>query len=171
MNVYEAITNRRSIRKFISRQVPNDIINKLLEAARWAPSGGNIQPWFYYVVKDQAKRQKLAQDALGQQHVSDVPLCIVVCAEPDLSAKRYQERGAELYCLQDTAAAVQNIMLAALEEGLGTCWVGAFNEEKVQETLEMPPGRRPVAIIPIGYPVEVPKSTPRKEVPEISEIV
>lgn len=171
MNIYDAIARRRSVRKFKPDPVPDDVINKLLEAARWAPSGGNIQPWFFYVVKDQTKRQQLAQDALGQRFLAEAPFCIVVCAEPQQSAGRYRERGAELYCLQDTAAAVQNIMLAALEEGLGSCWVGAFDEEKVRQTLVMPPNRRPVAIIPLGYPARIPQPTGRKELAEVTKWV
>lgn len=172
MNIYQAIINRRSIRKFKEDNISDSIILKLLEAARWAPSGGNIQPWFFYVVKDHNKREQLAAAALGQKFIAEAPLCIVVCAEPEMSAIRYQQRGAQLYCLQDTAAAVQNIMLAALEEGLASCWVGAFQEDKVQQVLGIPRNRRPVALIPLGYLAREPGKAPvRKEIAEISQWV
>lgn len=126
----------------------------------------------FYVVEDRNKREQLVAAALGQKFIAEAPFCIVVCAEPEMSAIRYQQRGAELYCLQDTAAAVQNIMLAALEEGLVSCWVGAFQEDKVQQAFDMPRNRRPVAIIPIGYPVKEPGKAPvRKEIAEISHWV
>ena len=169
MNVYKAIINRRSVRRFTPDPVPDAIVEKLLTAAYRAPSAGNIQPWFFYVVKNRCRREDLAQAALGQQFIATAPLCIVVCAEPDLSASVYRERGAKLYCLQDTAAAIQNLLLASVEHGLGTCWIGAFNEEQVLQILEIPPGRRPVAIVPVGYPAdqaEIP--TNRKNLVEVS---
>ncbi len=168
MNVMEAITSRCSVRRFRPDAVPDEAVRRLIEAARRAPSAGNIQPWHFYVVKDEAKRGQLARAALGQRFVAEAPLCLVVCAEPAASARVYRERGAQLYCLQDTAAAVQNILLAALELGLGTCWVGAFDEEQVRRVLGIPQERRAVALIPVGYPAaETGRPTSRKEVEEI----
>lgn len=172
MDVHQAIIKRRSTRKFKEDDIPDQVIIQLLEAARWAPSGGNIQPWFFYIVKNRDKREQLAKAALGQKFIAEAPLCIVVCAEPEMSAARYHRRGAELYCLQDTAAATQNIMLAALEAGLASCWVGAFQEDTVRRLLDMPPGRRPVVLIPVGYPAAEPGRPPaRKEITEISQWV
>ena len=169
MNVYEAIINRRSVRQFTADPVPDSIVEKLLTAAHRAPSAGNIQPWFFYLVKNQAKREELARAALGQRFIATSPLCIVVCAEPDLSASVYRRRGAELYCIQDTAAAIQNLLLASLEHGLGTCWIGAFNEEQVNQILGIPSGRRPVALVPVGYPANKAEvATSRKKLDEVS---
>jgi len=164
----EAIFNRRSVRRFMSRPIPEEAIGVLLEAACRAPSAGNLQPWFFYVVEDKSKREQLARAALGQGFIASAPLCIVVCAIPKQSARVYGERGAHLYCLQDTAAAVQNILLAAVDLGLGACWVGAFDENEVSRVLKMPPEHRPVAIIPVGYPVaETSAPTPRRSVNEV----
>lgn len=169
MDVFEAINKRYSTRGFHSEPIPREIIEKLLEAARQAPSAGNLQPWFFYVVQDEIKREQLALAAGGQRFVAQAPLDIVVCAEPQVSAARYLERGASLYCLQDTAIAAQHIILAATAEGLGSCWVGAFDEDKVSEVLDIPSGRRPIAILAIGYPAAPPRGTSRKALDEITE--
>jgi nitroreductase len=88
---------------------------------------------------------------------------IIVCANENRSSERYGVRGKSLYCIQDTAAALQNIHLTAYSLGLGTCWIGAFNEEEARRTLKIPQGIRPVAIVPVGYPTEtarLPKKRP-----------
>jgi len=167
MDVSEAITGRRSIRAFKRENVSEEIVEKLIDAARWAPSAGNIQPWEFVIVREAKIKERLAEAAWNQKFIEEVPVVIVVCANEVLSAQRYSDRGKELFCLQDTAAAVQNILLLAYSFGLGTCWVGAFNEEEVRETLKVPDGTRPVAIVPVGYPAEVPQPRRRKPVSEI----
>ncbi len=160
---------RYSVRRYQPEPVSPEIIEKLLEAARWAPSAGNLQPWFFYVVTKQKDKEMLAQAALNQRFVAQAPVCIVVCAEPERSARVYGNRGRYLYCYQDTAAAAQNILLAAAGFGLGACWVGAFKEDEVKRCLAMPEGRVPVAIIPVGRPADNPAHRPGRR--EISEIV
>lgn len=150
--VLETIKKRRSIRRFRSDPVSQGIIRKLLEAACWAPSAGNLQPWAFYVVTSPALKKDLAAVA-SQRFVGEAPVVIVVCVVPERSAVHYGERGKNLYCLQDTAAAVQNILLAATSLGLGACWVGAFREEGVIKALGLSPEKRPVALIPVGYPI------------------
>ncbi len=166
----DLIKKRCSVRKFKPHDIPQEMVESLLEAARWAPTAGNLQPWFFYVVRTLQHREALASFALNQSFVARAPVCIVVCAEPDQSARVYGSRGRELYCLQDTAAAVQNILLAAAAGGLGTCWVGAFDEKKVHAYLKMPEPRRPVAIIPVGYPDSAGRGRPgRRETKEITQ--
>lgn len=145
---------RYSCRKFLDKPVPPDFLESILEAARWAPSGGNAQPWRFHLVLDPAVRKSLALAAYGQAFVQEPPVILVVCVLPERSAKRYGERGRSLYCLQDTAAAVQNVLLEATRLGLGSCWVGAFQESAAALALNLPSGERPVAIIPLGYPGE-----------------
>ncbi|NLK07997.1 MAG: nitroreductase family protein [Firmicutes bacterium] len=171
--VLDVIKGRRCIREFANEPVSEKLVRGLLDAARYAPSAGNRQAWFFYVVKSQAVKAKLAKAALGQSFLKDAPINIVVCAEPDTSASRYGSRGAELYCLQDTAAAVQNILLSAHGFGLAACWVGAFDENAVKNALDMAQNRRPVAIIPVGYTgLETPPEAPaRREIDSISKIV
>jgi nitroreductase len=163
MEVMEAIINRRSIRVFTKSYVSEEMVEKLIEAARWAPSAGNVQPWDFVVVRESKTKAALAEAALGQMFICEAPAVIVVCANGGLSSQRYGVRGETLYCLQDTAAAIQNIHLVACSLGLGTCWVGAFQEDEVRRVLNVPHGVRPVAIIPVGYPAEKPE--PRKRRP------
>jgi nitroreductase len=169
--VFETILKRRSIRRFKSDPIGDDMIDKLLESARWAPSAGNKQPWFFYVVKDEEKRQGLAEAALGQGFLSVAPVVIVVCAEPKRTGARYGKRGTDVYAYQDTAAAAQNIILTATEMGLGTCWVGAFSEEKVAFELGISDDLVPVVIIPVGYPDQAPRPPARRNVKEVSAVI
>lgn len=167
MSILELVKSRRSIRSFKPDPVPEEDLMKILEAARWAPSAGNCQPWdFIIVTKDNLKR-KLAMAALGQFWITEAPVVIVVCANIPRTSWRYGERGKSLYAIQDTAAATQNILLTAHALGYGTCWVGAFNEEEVRRVLNIPRDVRPVAIIPLGKPNEKPRAPPRIPLEEI----
>lgn len=153
MEFWQVIEERHSVRAFDpDAEVSPEIVERLLQAAIRSPSAGNRQPWHFYVVRDAAVRQGLAAAAYGQDFVSEAPLVIVVCADPEQSAARYGARGRELYCLQDTAAATAHILLAAVALGLGGCWVGAFDERQAAHVLDLPTRHRPVAILPIGKP-------------------
>ena len=167
MDVLEAIKGRRSIRAFKSQAVSTEIVEKLIDAARWAPSAGNIQPWEFIIVRNPEIKRNLAKAALNQSFIEEAPVVIVVCADEIRSSQGYGVRGKTLYCIQDTAAATQNIHLAAYSLGLGTCWVGAFNEEEARKILEIPQGVRPVAIIPVGYPAEKPPARNRRPLNQI----
>jgi nitroreductase len=161
LEVFEAIMNRRSVRAFLEKDITDETIEKLIDAARHAPSAGNIQPWEFIIVRKTEQKRKLVEAALNQTFIEEAPVVIVVCANQALSEMGYGSRGLNLYCIQDTAAATQNLLLAAFSLGLGTCWVGAFHEKKVAETLNLPEKVRPVAIIPVGHPAEKPR-TPKK---------
>jgi len=165
MDVREAIRGRRSIRRFEPTAVTAAQIDELLEAARWAPTAGNLQPWVFVVVTSPATRRELADAAYGQDFVAEAPVVIGVAAAPPPTS-RYGERGRDLYCLQDTAAAVQNILLTAYTMGLGTCWVGAFDDAATARALKLGPGERPVALIPVGVPATAGRSH-RKPLEEI----
>ncbi|HIE13493.1 MAG TPA: nitroreductase family protein [Desulfotomaculum sp.] len=165
----EVIKRRSSVRQFSKEPVSRSVIEQLLEAARWAPSAGNLQPWFFYVVTDPALRRCLMLAALKQEFIAAAPVVIVVCAEPARSARFYGERGRELYCLQDSAAATQNILLAATAKGLGSCWVGAFSEHQVRQCLGIPPELWPVALVALGHPAPGTEKRPgRRSLAEIS---
>jgi nitroreductase len=153
---------RFSCRSFAGTALSEADTEYLLEAARWAPSAGNRQPWRFVVVTAAATKALLATAAFGQEFVAQAPLVIVVCALPEESARRYGDRGRSLYCLQDTAAATQNILLAASERGLGSCWVGAFDEHAVARAIAAPPGWRPVAMVPVGPALETPARRSRR---------
>jgi nitroreductase len=167
MDVLEAIEGRRSIRVFKNRNVSAEIIKKLIDAAQWAPSAGNIQPWEFIVVRKPEIKRALAEAALDQTFIEEAPAVIVVCANENRSSQRYGVRGETLYCIQDTAAAIQNIHLAAYSLELGTCWIGAFSEEEAREILKIPYGVRPVAIVPVGYPAESPPPRSRRPISQI----
>lgn len=142
-------------------------IEKLIDAARFAPSAGNIQPWEFVIVRDAEIKRKLAEAALNQEFIEEAPVVIVVCVDEAQSSQGYGNRGATLYCIQDTAAATQNVLLAAHSLGLGTCWVGAFREELVRKALNMPINVRPGAIIPVGYASDEPEPRTKRSVKEI----
>jgi nitroreductase len=167
MDVFKAIKDRRSIRAFTNKPVSDEDVKIILEAARHAPSAGNLQPWEFIIVRDAEIKKGLAQAALNQTFIEEASVVIVVCANKSRSSRRYGGRGSTLYCIQDTAAAIQNLHIAAHALGLGTCWVGAFNETEARKLLNTPLNVRPVAIIPVGYPAEKPKPRPRRQLTEI----
>ena len=161
------IKNRRSIRTYKNQELPDELIAKLVEAARLAPTAGNVQPFHLVIVKTEKNRQQLSEATRNQKSLLEAPVVIVVCADEEAAENRYGVRGKKLYCLQDTAAVTQNILLAACALGLGTCWVGAFDEGAIKKVINAPKNIRPVALIPIGYPNEVPEARSIKPVDEI----
>lgn len=173
MDFWQVVERRQSVRSFDQgRQVPAEMVTKLLEAAVRAPSAGNCQPWYFFVVRNERVKKALARAALNQWFVSEAPVVIVVCAEPERSAMRYGDRGRHLYTLQDTAAATENLLLAAVASGLGTCWVGAFDEDAASRALDLPSRLRPVAIIPMGYAAgRLRPGTGRRPVEQVSRLV
>ena len=168
LDVFEAIKDRRSVRVFKSKPISRNIINRILEAAQWAPSAGNCQARDFIIVDDVEIKRRLCDAALGQSFIEKAPIDIVVCANEERSSRRYGDRGRELYCLLDAASAVQNILLAVHALGLGACWVGAFNDIAVANVLNLSHWLRPVAIIPIGYPNEKPQRPSRIDVKTIT---
>ncbi len=167
MDVFEAINSRRSVRAFTEQPVSEKDVEKLIEAARCAPSAGNIQPWEFIVVREQETKKRLREAALDQTFIEEAPVVIVVCANFWRSGQGYGPRGINLYSLQDTAAATQNMLLAAAALGLATCWVGAFQEEEARNLLNIPDGVRPVAIIPIGHAAEKASARSRRPLDRI----
>jgi nitroreductase len=166
MELREAIRRRCSTRSFKEEGFPLDLITEILEYANLAPSAGNLQARDFVVVMDEEIKQELAMAALGQMFIADAPVVIVVCANLKRIAP-YGKRGEELYCLQDCAAAIEHILLMATDLGLSSCWVGAFNENKVSDLLDLPSYIRPVAIIPLGYSDERESLTSRLDVKEL----
>jgi len=165
----ELSKSRRSIRGFKDKDVTKEQLTQLVEAAQSAPSGGNCQPWHFYVIKDKNLQAEIKEKSCRQDWILTAPAFIVVCAEGGRSESRYGERGRDLYSIQDTAAAIQNILLCAKNMGLGTCWCGAFDEEKLSEILNLPEKFRPVGLIAVGYPAE--NSYPPQDRRPIDEIV
>lgn len=171
MELFEAIEGRRSVRQFErSGVVSDEALRKILHAGVMAPSSGNSQCWRFIVVRDDMIKRRLASEAGHQMFIEQAPVAIVVCADLSAAAAKYGERGSQTFVLQDTAAAIQNMMLAAHALGLGSCWVGAFDESKAVNILELAPHLRPIAMIPIGVPAEKPtRIPPRRSLEEVAE--
>ncbi len=168
MDFWQLIRSRRSIRKFDkTKTVSDEDINKILEAAIWAPSAGNTQCGRYYVVKNPAIKEDLAIKAGHQPFINDATAVIVVCANIDAVGRSYGSRGRDTYALQDTAAAIENMLLAITELGLATCWIGAFDEGQAAKILKLEDNLRPVAMLPIGYAVDKPNAPKRKTMDEL----
>lgn len=167
MELKEAIRKRRSIRAFKAGKIDEKKILEILENAILAPSAGNLQSWEFVLVKSEEQKEKLAIAALGQYFIAEAPFVVVVCANQARSSSVYGKRGYELYSIQDTAACIQNILLLITAEGLGACWVGAFNEQEVRKVINCPEDIKPVAIIPIGIPAEKPTMPERMSLSEI----
>jgi nitroreductase len=166
MDEQSLIRRRYSCRRFAGTPLSQAEIEHVLEAAVWAPSAGNLQPWRFVVVTSDELKERLAR-AAHQEFVAEAPVVIAVCAVPGESARRYGERGRSLYSLQDTAAATENILLAAAELGLGSCWVGAFDEPAAAAALALPPAWRPVALVPLGHPLETPGARERRPMADV----
>jgi nitroreductase len=170
VDILSAVKERRSIRDFQKKKIPEDLIQKLMDALIWAPSAGNLQARKFYFVKNEQTRKKIAAAALNQNFIAEAPLVIIGCTDSRISSK-YSERGVFLYSIQDVAVSVMGMMLVAHEQGLGSTWVGAFREEEVSKILHMPGHLRPVAVVPVGYPSKVPHHPPRVSKKEAVEVI
>jgi len=197
LEVMQAIRGRRSIRRYDDRPVPQEIIDELLEAARLAPSTSNLQTWRFKVITDASTRKSLREAAFNQRFVEAAPVVIVACADfnafgdratrtmellrtrsvrvslPMLlrtlrsgKAEDLEERNLT-GAIINVSIAVENIVLAAVSLGLGTCWVRAFQPERVSEILSLPPECPPLFLLPLGYPAEDPEARSRKPLDEI----
>jgi nitroreductase len=163
MDVSQAIRERYSVRKFQSKEVPEQLLRKILEAARLAPSAANRQRWKFVVVRDPKRRKELARAAAGQTFVGEAP---VVIAAVSLDPEYVMRCGVPEYAV-DLAIAVDHMTLQAVELGLGTCWIGAFSQEEVKRILGVPDEYKVVALLPLGYPAVPPGPKSRKAPEEI----
>jgi nitroreductase len=167
INVSEIVTSliksRRSVRKYLEKDVSDELIEKLIESAGYAPSAGNYQPWEFVIVKKASLKNDLAEASHNQKWIAQAPVLIIACVNGRLAGAVYGERGLRLYGVQGVAAAIQNMLLTAESLGLGTCWVGAFSELMVARILQCPEYVRPCAIITLGYPDEKPAMSHRHD--------
>jgi nitroreductase len=163
MDVFEAITQRKSIRKYKDKEIEKEKLIKVLESARIAPSASNRQEWKFIVVKDENTRNKLVSAAHDQKFVGQAPVTIVACST---ESERIMPCGQYAYTV-DLSIAVSFMMLEATELGLGTCWLGAFDEEAVKEILGIPSDIRVPAMFTMGYADENPAARPRKALKDI----
>jgi len=162
VNVLEAIKTRRSVRKYKPGPIPDEDLKEILTAAQLAPSAGNKQPWRFVVVRDPETRKKLGEIARGQTWISDAGVVVVALAMDKKSPEVY-ERWAE----RDVMTAVEHMVLAAWSLGYGTCWIGAFYEDRVKELLGIPEEMTVINLLPIGVPDQRPEPRGRKPLDEI----
>jgi nitroreductase len=162
----EVVKRRKMIREYDldRQQIPDKILTKLIKNAYKAPSAGHTQVQEFIIVKDASTKKKLRKAAVNQEYVQNAPLLIVVCSNISRSVGRYGIRGREFYSIIDGAFASMIILLSAVNEGIGACFVGAFEDNKVSEILELPKDVRPIGIICIGYPAERPEKLERIDV-------
>jgi nitroreductase len=144
MDVFEAIKTRKSIRAYSPKPVLNELLLKIAEAAQLAPSAGNIQPWHFIFVTDKDKRKKLSEGRYAG-FLAESPVVVVGCSDQKASPRWH---------IVDVTIALEHIVLAAESEGLGTCWVGSFEEDKVKQLLKIPENYGVVALLAMGYPRE-----------------
>ncbi|MGB9596564.1 MAG: nitroreductase family protein, partial [Candidatus Poribacteria bacterium] len=153
MDFWEVITKRRSIRKYKPDPIPEGKLQKLYEALRLAPSGGNRQNYSFIFVMDEEKRKRIATEAGHQGFLEEAPVLMVAVCDP----------GNEF----NVAIAVDHMILSATNEGLGTCWVGWFEREPVKKILGIPDSKVAVILVPIGFPDENPDPRPRKSLDQL----
>ncbi|MGQ9781490.1 MAG: nitroreductase family protein [Nitrososphaeria archaeon] len=166
LNVLEAIERRTSVRQYLDREVPPEFIDKILEAARLAPSASNRQPWYFIVVTDKEKKKKIAQSGRWAGFVDDAPMVIVGCGDRSAAPKWHPV---------DVSIAMEHMVLEATELGLGSCWVGSFDEGAVKGLLNIPDRYSVVALLSMGYPPQIsgtsrtsaPSTHHRKSIEEI----
>jgi nitroreductase len=178
MELFEAIKTRRSIRQYLDKPVEEEKLRSVLDAVSQAPSWANMQCWRMVVVKDRATKQKISEFSFVESYFSpkgyktnpsmkalaEAPVVIVLCADPALSG----ELRGQSYYLTDAGIAAQNLMLAARAQGLGSVFVGVYEEEKLRGLLSIPPNIRVVGLFPLGYPAEERKEgPPRKALQDI----
>ncbi len=165
MSVLEIIRSRRSVRRYKGDPVPEETLSRVLEAARLAPSAKNLQPWKFVVVRDRATKAALAKAAFGQTFMSEADVIIAACGYPE---RAYPRQGSFMNSWPiDLAIAFEHLVLQAAEEGLGTCWIGAFQEAEAKAALGVPDEVRVMAMTPLGWPAETPPPRGRKAMENI----
>ena len=166
MEFSEVISRRHSVRAYSSKPVEEEKLKQIFQAANSAPSAGNLQAYQVHIYRRKEKREALARAAFDQKFITEAPICLVFCADPSRSSAKYGRRGAELYSIQDATIAGTYAMLTAVNLGLATVWVGAFDEEQVRKVVGV--GTiRPVAMFALGYSAEEPEPTPRRPIEDV----
>jgi len=163
MDIVDCIEQRTSIRVFNTEPIEDSVLAEALRLANLAPSAGNLQARDFVIVRDVGVKRELMEAAYHQDFIRSAPVVLVFCANLERIA-HYGARGRELYCIQDVAASIENVMLYLTSKGFGSVWVGAFDERRAAKALSLPPNVRPVAIVPIGRAAE--PGVRRKRLPQ-----
>ena len=152
MEFSELLYKRRSVRAFTEKELTREEIDKLLIAATRAPSACNMQSWHFFAVTDEPTKKSLAENGCFAPWAASAPLIFIVCTDGEKIIERFGDKARDLFIIQDTSAAIQNILLTATDMGLGGCWMGSFNEQKLRDMLNIDQKYKVVAVVPIGEP-------------------
>ena len=163
MQFLELAAKRASIRAYEDRSIPTELVNQVLEAGRLAPSACNRQPW-HFIVLTKAENRKRVGEAYSREWFWSAPVIIVVCVD---KSKAWTRKDGASYAWVDTAIAVDHMTLCATDLGLATCWIGAFQDDKLREVLQLPAGIEAVAMLPLGFPKEAGRSKDRLPLEQI----
>ncbi|MBN3037585.1 MAG: nitroreductase family protein [Candidatus Diapherotrites archaeon] len=169
MEFFECVQKRRAVRKYKNEAVPEEKLDKVMEAIRLAPTARNLQPFTVFVVKDAEKKEKLAAACRGKKWVADAGIVLVAVARPEESNPGMGSLGPSFQI--DTAIAMEHAALAATAVGLGSCWIGAFDEEPVKAALSLKESERVVALMPVGIPAETPEEHKKKPAKQLFKLV
>ncbi len=165
---FETVRHRHSIRKYRENStIEAEKLHAVLEMACAAPSAGDLQAYRIFAVISETLRRRLSEAADNQQFIARAPATLVFCADPERSAQRYGERGRNLYAIQDATIAATYAQLAVVAAGMGSTWVGDFNDNEVAKLLGLDGALIPIAILSIGYPAEIPEPTPRRRMEDV----
>ena len=167
----ELCRNRHSVRKFTTDPVTDDQIERLLNIVQLAPSAGNLQAYEIVVVKDEELRKQLAEASWGQNFIMEAPVSLVFNALPSVSSVRYKGRGEKLYSIQDATIACTYAMLAATSLGLASVWVGAYDDDRVNQIVNAADDAIPAAILTVGYQADIVLPKPRRSVENLSRLM
>jgi len=169
MDFYEVIETRRSVRAYKPDPVPDEVLKKVLNAARIAPSGSNRQPWKFIIIKESERKKKMIDLCEGQKFVAEAPVLIVACGR-NIHYNRGGWMG-DYSMIVDVAIAMDHLTLAARAEGLGTCWIGSFDNEGIKKFLNIPEDVNVVALTPLGYPANPDVFQPVRDRKKLEEII
>lgn len=165
-SILDIIKKRRSIRQYSQKEIPDKLLLELIEAAIWAPTGSNIQPWYFIIVKNKDVLNRIKAFSPGL--LGNPPTIIVICSDRKRAFEKGGNLGRDELCIMDISMAAQNLMLLATEKGIGTCPVKSFNKKAISRILELPDYISPDLIISVGYYTEEPKVPKRKDVAEVT---
>ena len=165
---FETVRHRHSVRKFLTdAPVETEKLHAVLETACTAPSAGDLQAYHIAVVTQPGLRERLSRAAHDQAVIRDAPVNLVFFCDPGRSEHEYGKRGKKLYAVQDATIAAAYTQLAAVAAGLGSTWIGEFDEKDVTKLFDVGEGLRPVAIVSLGYPAELPAPTRRRPLEDV----
>lgn len=167
MEFNDVLYSRQSTRAFTDKKITQDEVKKLLDAAIHAPNACNMQSWHFFAITDSDVIRRLADNGCYAPWVGTAPLVVVICTDGNEIVSRFGEKAKNLFILQDTAAATENLLLAATNMGLGGCWIGSFNEDNLRRQLNIDDKYTVVAVTPIGEPAEKTHKRDRKTLDEV----